>query len=275
MLKISVLMAVYKNDNPYHFEEALSSVWDNQILKPFEIVLIQDGAVPKSLHQIIFKWGEKLNSSLVLIVNDSNIGLTKSLNKGVKLCNGDFIARMDSDDISSSNRFKIQSEFLENNPKIDLVGSSTQEFNEFGNLSFTKKFPANNFGLKKIIHRSSPMCHATVMFKKKIFDDGCLYNEKYKTSQDIALWFELLYKGYEFANIDKVLYSVRFGEDFHKRRSYTKALNEFKIYWNGIIKNFGYSKKLIFPISRFLIRLLPSPITKLIYYSNIRKILNS
>ena len=153
MLKISVLMSVYKNDNPYHFEEALLSIWDNQILKPFEIVLIQDGAVPKSLHEIIFKWGDKLNSSLVLIVNDSNIGLTKSLNKGVKLCNGDFIARMDSDDISSSNRFKIQSEFLENNPKIDLVGSSLQEFNEFGNLSLIRKYPVDNFGLKKIILR--------------------------------------------------------------------------------------------------------------------------
>ena len=246
MLKISVLMAVYKNDNPHHFEEALSSVWDNQILKPFEIVLVRDGPVPKSVHDIICNWKKKLNIALVLLINDSNIGLTKSLNKGVKLCNGDFIARMDSDDISSSNRFKIQSEFLENNPKIDLVGTSTQEFNEFGNLSFTKKFPANNFGLKKIIHRSSPMCHATVMFRKTIFDNGCLYNEKYKTSQDIAFWFELLYKGYQFANIDKVLYQVRFGENFHKRRSYQKALNEFEIYWNGIIKKFGYSIKLLY-----------------------------
>ncbi len=268
-------MAVYKNDNPYHFEEALLSVWNNQNIKPFEIVLIQDGWVPKSINRIIVNWKKKLNSSLVLIVNDSNLGLTKSLNKGLKKCNGDFIARMDSDDISLPNRLKIQSKFLENNPHIDLVGSYAQEFNKYGNLSFIKKYPLNNSGIKKIIHRSSPMCHASVMFRKKIFDNGLKYDEKYNVSQDIAFWFELLFEGYKFSNIDKVLYKVRFGEDFHKRRSYKKALNEFKIYWNGIVKNFGYSIRLIFPIIRFIIRLLPLQITKLIYYSNVRKILNS
>ena len=275
MSNISVLMSVYKNDNPCHFEEALLSIWDNQILKPFEIVLIQDGAVSKSLNEIIFSWKKKLNSSLVLIVNNSNIGLTKSLNKGIKLCNGDFIARMDSDDISSTNRFQIQSEFLKNNPKIDLVGSFLQEFNKFGNLSLIRKYPIDNSEFKKIIHRSSPMCHASVMFRRNIFDDGCLYNEKYKTSQDIALWFELLSKGYTFANINKVLYHARLDDYFYKRRSYKKALNEFEIYWNGIIKVFGYSTKLIFPIFRLIVRLLPSPITKVIYFSNLRKFLNS
>ncbi len=268
-------MSVYKNDNPDHFDQALLSIWDKQVLKPYEVVLIQDGPVPEFLNEIINIWVKKLKLSMVLIINDSNIGLTRSLNKGLKKCRGDFIARMDSDDISSPNRFKLQLEFLKKNPKIDVVGSYLQEFNEFGNLNIVRKYPANNFGINKIIHRSSPMCHASVMFRRNIFDDGCLYNEKYKTSQDIALWFELLARGYELANISKVLYNARLNNQFYKRRSYKKALNEFEIYWNGIIKKFGYSIKLIFPIFRLLIRLMPSSITRLIYSSKIRKLLNS
>ena len=83
-------MAVYKNDNPAHFEEALLSVWNNQILKPFEIILVQDGPVPTSVNNIICKW-KRLNSSLVLLINDSNIGLTKSLNKGLMMCSGNLL----------------------------------------------------------------------------------------------------------------------------------------------------------------------------------------
>ena len=275
MMKISVLMSVYKNDNPYHFEESLLSIWDCQIFKPFEIVLIQDGPVSVSLEKIILKWKKKLNSVLVFIANESNIGLTKSLNKGIKLCSGDLIARMDADDISLPNRFKIQSEFLKNNSKIDLIGSYLQEFNKLGDLSLIRKYPLNFYEIKKNIHRSSPMCHASVMFRKSIFVNGNQYNEKYKTSQDIALWFDLLNKGYQFANIDTVLYKARLSDDFYKRRSYKKALNEFEIYWNGIIMLFGYSYKLIFPFFRLLLRMMPSSITKFIYYSNFRKILNS
>lgn len=274
MIRISVLMSVYQNDNPIYFEEALLSIWDNQKLKPYEIVLIQDGEVSDNLSIIIYKWKERLGSKLILLINDFNIGLTKSLNKGLKLCKGDFIARMDSDDISVPSRFEIQSNFLLNNTKVDLLGCYNHEFSTVKDFNFIREYPLKSEDIKKTMIISSPMCHASVMFRKKIFDEGNSYNEKYSTSQDIALWFELFYKGYKFANINKVLYKARLSEDFHKRRSYKKALYEFQIYWKGIIKLFGYTPKLVFPIFRLFVRLMPTPITKLIYYSNIRKILN-
>ena len=182
MIKISVLMSVYQNDNPIYFEEALLSIWDNQKLKPYEIVLIRDGEVSDDLNNIIYKWKGKLNSKLILLINDINIGLTKSLNKGLQLCNGDFIARMDSDDISDSLRFEIQSNFLLNNPEVDLLGCYNNEFSSIKDFNLIREYPLKSEDIKKTMIISSPMCHASVMFRKKIFDDGNSYNEKYKTS---------------------------------------------------------------------------------------------
>ena len=99
-MKISVLMSVYKAEKPEYLDRALQSVWNDQTHKPNEIVLIADGILTPDLDKIIAKWKEALGASFILCRNEVNVGLTKSLNKGLKQASGDFIARMDSDDIS-------------------------------------------------------------------------------------------------------------------------------------------------------------------------------
>lgn len=270
MSSISVLMSVYEKDNHEFFNQALKSIWDNQSYKPNEIVLVLDGPLSLELNDMVFYWKSKLGDKLKIIQNINNLGLTKSLNKAIPFCKGDFIARMDSDDLSVSNRFEIQSNFLKNNKEIDLVGSYMQEFSIDGDFSFFRKYPLTHYKIKSGIFKASPMCHASVMFKRKIFDEGNLYNESYITSQDIDLWFNLLSKKYIFANVSSVLYKVRITSDFSNRRSYKKAFNEFNIYWNGILKLFGFSPKLIYPIFRLLFRLMPKFIVNLMYRLNLR-----
>ncbi len=115
-MKISVLMSVYKSEKPTYLDRSLQSVWDDQTLKPDEIILVQDGPLSEELLQVIDKWQAKLCEVLVLIRNEVNIGLTKSLNKGIRVAKGEYIARMDSDDISLPNRFVMQEKFLDENP---------------------------------------------------------------------------------------------------------------------------------------------------------------
>lgn len=271
---ISVIMAVYSNDYHMHFDRALESIWLEQSIKPTEIILIQDGFLPTPLLMIIDKWSSLLKDVLVIRKNEFNLGLTKSLNIAIRLAKCNFIARMDADDISIPTRFEKQIAYLKENPEVDVVGCSTQEFNTHGTLPLIRTFPENNSDILSMIHKSSPMCHGTVVFRRRIFDEGNSYNENYRTSQDLALWFDLIKKGYQFGNVNEVLYQVRFNDEFHNRRSFKKGWKEFLIYWKGIVSLSGYSFKLLYPFVRLIFRMLPGSLIRLVYFSRVREILN-
>ena len=119
-------MSVYKNDKPEWFEFAILSVI-NQTYKPDEIVLIRDGEVPDELNNKINELVKKF-PLIKLYVNEVNLGLGLTLQKGVNLCKNDLIARMDSDDISVNDRFESQIKFLQENPNCDIVGGQIEEF---------------------------------------------------------------------------------------------------------------------------------------------------
>ena len=242
-----------------------------------QIILIIDGQISSKLLEVINTWYDLNKHSILIVIekNSSNIGLTKSLNKAIKLCSCDYIARMDSDDISIPERFELQINFLENNKDIDVLGGSIQEINTENKELGIRTFPKSNKSVLKQIPISSPLNHPSVMFRRKVFDEGNFYNEKYITSQDIDFWFTLLSKKYKISNIDRIVILFRLNNNMAKRRSYKKGFNEFRIYFNGIILLYGLNYRLIYPFLRLFTRLLPSPIIKLIYYGNYRKILNN
>ena len=273
-MTLSVLMSVYYKEKPEYLHQALESIWDNQTLKPDEIILVEDGKLTVELYEIIEQWGEKLNGRLKRIPLPENQGLAKALNTGIKYCSGEYIARMDSDDISASERFEKQTRFLENNPDIDILGSAIREFNDDSEESNIRYYPKTTEKAIGYIVKASPFAHPSVMFRRNIFDDGNIYPEKYNTSQDVALWFQLLKQGYSMTNLKDVLLYYRISNDFYSRRSIAKAINEFKIYWNGIINLYGFTWKLIYPILRLGFRFSPKFIIRKIYTGRMRKNLN-
>ena len=111
-------MSVYKSEKPEYLERSLQSIWDDQICKPNKIILVQDGPVGIDLTEVLDRWIAKLGDIITLIVNEVNIGLTKSLNKGITAIDTDYIARMDSDDVSRPERFAVQSEFLDTHKDV-------------------------------------------------------------------------------------------------------------------------------------------------------------
>lgn len=271
-MTISVLMSVYNKDCPSFLNLALESIWTKQTYKPNEIILIEDGYLNKDLLGIINNWKKILQNKLIIHINKENLGLTKSLNIGLKYATGDFIARMDSDDISHPLRFQNQIEFLNSHPDIDIVGGYLQEFNENNPCLNTRKYPLTPEDAFAYISKASPLAHPTVMIRKKVFDNGIQYDERYRTSQDIALWFKCLSKGYKIANIPMITLYFRRDDSIYKRRNKSKAINEFKIYMNGIFKLHGlFTYKYIYPITRLIFRLMPTSIIKWGYNSKIRK----
>lgn len=270
-MSVSVLISVYQSERPEFLQRALQSVWDDQTLKPDEIVLIEDGPLTQDLLNVLDNWKNRLGDKLQLIINEQNLGVTKSLNRGLKVCRGIYIARMDSDDISMPHRFEAQCNYLDTHPDISVVGGSLQEFNANCDNLGVRHYPLNDVEARKYIRKASPLAHPTVMMRREMFDNGLTYNERFRTSQDIALWFDVLASGRKIANLSEVTIKFRRDGDVFKRRSRDKAKNELKIYLHGIKRLYGsFNPYYIFPIARFIFRMMPVGIVKAIYGSKIR-----
>lgn len=272
-MEISVVMSVYNSENPEFLNRAIKSIWDDQIKKPDEIIIIQDGPINDGLSDVIVTWKKKLESKLVLIINESNIGLTKSLNKGIRVAKGKYIARMDSDDISLPERFKLQIEYMDSNPEISVLGGSIKEFNDLEGIIAERHFPTDNDSVLRYIHKASPVAHPAVLIRKSLFDENIEYNEQYRTSQDLALWFEILNKNYKIANLAEFVLLFRRNNNVYKRRKNRKDSKlELKIHLSGIYNLFGFSPiKSLYPLLRYIVRFFPNNLINKIYNGSIRK----
>ena len=265
-------MSVYKSEKPAYLDRSLQSVWDDQTNKPDEIILVQDGPVGDELVSVINQWKAKLEDVLVLLVNETNLGLTKSLNKGIKVAKGEYIARMDSDDISLPDRFLHQVAYMDSHPEISVLGGAIQEFNEQDGIIGERHFPADTASIRQYIHKASPVAHPAVMIRKSLFDEGVLYNENYRTTQDLALWFDVLATGHQMANLDEfVLQFRRETNVYQRRKNKADSRLELKIHLKGIKTLFGFSPiKSMYPVARYTLRLMPNSVIHWFYNGKLR-----
>ena len=275
-MTISVLMSVYNEENGAFLQRSLESVWDDQTRKPEQIVLVEDGPISQDLETIIDGFKLKVENgsqaTMIIVKLPTNGGLTKALNAGLKHVTGDLIARMDSDDIADSKRFERQVAYLEEHPEVDIVGGSLQEFDETNDNLNIRHYPLTHEEACRYIVKACPLAHPAVMMRRRMFDEGLRYDERYRMSQDIKLWFDAILAGYRIGNIPEVVLYFRREGDVFRRRSRAKAWNEFKIYMNGIYRMKGLlTPAYIYPIARYCFRLLPPTVVKWIYGSKLRK----
>ena len=264
-------MSVYKSEQPAFMDRALQSVWTDQTLKPDQIVLIEDGPLGDGLLEVITAWKERLGERMVIHRNEVNLGLTKSLNIGLRYVTSDLIARMDSDDISDPHRFERQATFLEAHTDIDIVGGSLQEFDEENSCLNVRHYPRTNEEAMKYIMKASPLAHPTVMMRRKLFDSGLRYDERFRTNQDLALWFDALATGHKIANLQEVTIYFRRDASLYKRRNRSRAIGEFKIYMRGIYRMKGvFTLAYLYPLARLAFRLMPTTVVRWIYGSQLR-----
>lgn len=272
--KFSVLMSVYYKENPIYLKEAIESIYDKQILKPTEIVLVEDGELTEELYQEINKQKEKLKDILKIVKLEKNSGLGKALNIGVLNCTNELIARMDSDDISCPERFLKQIECFKNSENIDIVGSNISEFiNDINNIVGIRNVYENDIDIKKDMKKRCSLNHVTVMFKKsKILEVGN-YLEWF-CNEDYYLWLRLLKNSTVFKNISESLVFVRVGMEMYGRRGgmkYFKSEASIQKYMleNKMITQIEYFRNIFI---RFVIQvLLPRWLRKFIYLKILRK----
>lgn len=267
MSTISVLMSVYRNENPTFFDRALESIWSDQTRKPDEIILVEDGPLTCELNTVIQKWQHVLLDKLVILKNEVNEGLTKSLNKGIRVAKGDYLARMDTDDISLPERFELQYLYMESNPEVVVLGGGMQEIDEDGKWGAERKYPETQDRIIKYISKANPLAHPTTFIRRSIFEEGYRYNENYRKNQDLKLWFDLLKSQKILHNLsDNILLFRRTKDTYAKRSSVVSLNSELSIYMTGIRDLYGpLTWRYIYPLMRYVIKRMPGGINAIVY----------
>ncbi len=200
---ISVVMPVYSEPLAY-LEKSISSILQ-QTFCDFEFIIVNDNPLRKELSDLLKSYVSKDNR-VVLIENQINMGITKSLNIGLKKATGKYIARFDSDDISLPNRLKVQYNFMRENPQFYLIGSGTYNIDKDGNIIQSRAPIIEEDKLKKEILRKNSICHSTVFFNN---DGQFFYRDKFIYAQDYDFFLRLLNDGKRFINIPQKLVKYR------------------------------------------------------------------
>lgn len=198
--KITVLMPVYNGAK--YLDLAIRSILE-QTFKDFEFLIIDDGSTDNSV-EIVRGYDD---SRIRLILNERNLGLPATLNAGLDIAKGEYIARMDCDDISHPRRFEKQVEFMDNNPGISICGTWMKTIGDKTGIII--QTPKTNEEIKCSLLFGSGLAHPTVFIRKKIFyEQGLRYSLEYPDCEDTELWFRAL-KHLQAASLQQILYYYR------------------------------------------------------------------
>lgn len=274
-MDFSVLMPVYGKDNVAFFKKALTSVTIEQTLKPSQVVIVQDGPVSSEVDDIISQFAKQIqNIEFTVIKNEENLGLAVALNSGLKACKYNWIARMDSDDISAPNRFELQFDYLYKNPDVDVLGGCIKEFvNVQDDTNSHRLVPCNNKDIYRMAKVRNPINHPTVIYKKSdvLLVGG--YSENCGKIEDYKLWIDLMLHNKKFANLNDILLYFRIGNGFIERRSDKREIRHWDMLQEYLLKN-NFIGKIQAIKNKFYIRIfiyMPGWMKKLAYRILLRK----
>ena len=236
-------MSVFNGDK--YLKESIKSIL-NQTHENFEFIIVDDNSNDNSLNTIL-----SFNDPRIKVIkNKKNIGLAGSLNKALKISKGEYIARMDDDDISLPNRIEKQIEFMDNHSSCGALGTYAEIFGESEGI---RKHSSDSNELKIRSIFSCQFCHPTIIIRKKILDKyNFYYDEKFSTAQDYELWSRMIDKT-DFGTLPIVLLKYR---THNKQISITKKrnqkINTDKIHFNLLTKIGMEPTKEILEIHSFL-----------------------
>jgi glycosyltransferase involved in cell wall biosynthesis len=214
-MKLSVLLPVYARESPEFLQESLESV-AAQTRPAEEVVIVADGPMTERLDAVIDSFCARL--PLVVVRLRENLGLGAALHVGLEQCRGEYVARMDADDVCLPQRFARQLEFLKLSPHVDVAGSAIAEFNEHpGAVYAVRRLPVEGDALRSFAKYRNPLNHVTVTFRRKAVLEAGSY-QPCAGFEDYHLWMRMLRRGHCLHNLPEVLVYVRCGSGMQQRR---------------------------------------------------------
>jgi len=226
--KISVIMGIYNcaDTLPQAIDSILAQTYDN-----WELIMCDDCSTDNT-YEVAEEYRRRYPEKIILLKNEVNSKLSYTLNHCLRYATGEYVARMDGDDISLPQRFERQAAFLAEHPQFQLVGTGMIPFDEHGERSppFQKETP-DKYDLAK----GPCFAHATIMTYKRVYDETGGYRVSPMTvrTQDYDLWFRFFYFGFKGYNLQEALYKAREDETAFKRRKWWVYWNAAKIEWHG------------------------------------------
>lgn len=265
--KYSVLMSLYKKENPEYLRIAIDSML-NQTVAPDEIVLVEDGPLTDDLYAVLDEY-----PMLHRVKNETNLGLGLALNVGLKECRNELVARMDTDDCSKPERCEKQLQRFLEKPYLAVVGSHIDEFiGDISNVVSQRIVPTTSEEIYKFAKKRSAFNHPAVMYSKTAVLENNGYADL-KRNQDVDLFGRMLFNGNKAENIDEALLWFRSSDELAKRRkswqntwSYVATIRKF---WK-----MGYSSfadYAIVGIAQTGMYLMPIKLQNYIYKNFLRK----
>ena len=203
-MKVSVIMPVY--NGAQYLQEAIDSILQ-QTYRDFEFIIIDDGSTDNSLE--IIRMNADLDKRIVLLQNEQNSGICVTLNKGLEVAKGEYIVRMDCDDISELNRLAIQVAFMDSHPEYGLVGSNTKLFGEEIVNPYVFYFDEDwRMCVVDMIYATC-MAHPAVIMRTEILRKyGLYYNDEFRAMEDFYMWWQFA-KYSKITNIQQPLLNYR------------------------------------------------------------------
>lgn len=259
-------MAVYARENPVFLREALDSLF-GQTRLPDEIVVVKDGPLTPALDAALADAAHRASVPLRLVALPRNQGLGEALREGVLACRGDYVARMDADDVALPHRFALQTAFVEQHPEVALLGAWIEEFRDRpGDEGRFRRVPTDEAAIRRFARRRNPFNHMTVLFRREAALGVGNYQPFYLL-EDYYLWYRFLRAGLPVANLPEPLVHARIGNGMVGRRwgwrylrSEWRLLDVFRregfIGWGAFMTNAGL---------KFLARMLPTVFLEQVY----------
>lgn len=265
---VSVILPVYNAEK--YLSSAIESIL-NQTYKNIELIVINDGSTDES-ELIIQKIVER--DSRIVPISRENKGLIYTLNEGISLSTGKYIARMDADDISNENRIATQVDYLEKNKDICLVGSFFDSIDENDKFLSSITLCENDNEIKEWFFLGNPICHPSIMINKNIVGNDFLYDNDWDSAEDFELWIRLSLK-YRMYNIPKPLikYRIHSGSISSKKLKYQLTQsNKLRANYfekkDRLLKNLIYIERIAYDRNIVLNKILKINIV-ILYFLNI------
>jgi glycosyltransferase involved in cell wall biosynthesis len=231
MPKLSVIIPVYNGEK--YLAAAVESIL-TQTFSDFELIIINDGSTDQTAHLLATYADPR-----IMLINQPNQGVTKSLNRGLAMARGNYIARMDADDIAKPDRFAKQLALLETQPEIAFCGSWAKAIDKDGNEIADFNYPPiSHEQIRRYYWFHNPFIHSSVMFRKNIIDQCGVYDEKIIRAQDYEYWGRII-RRFKTANLPEQLLLYRvLDEGITKSKNLSMRMTGLKIRWRYLVNYF-------------------------------------
>lgn len=215
---VSVLITTYKNEKPENLDEALQSLYA-QSRSPDEIVMVIDGPIPEGQEQVIRKYLADERIALNLVRLEHNVGRGVAKNIGIQKCLYEFIAVMDSDDISFPERLEKQLDIFKKYPDLGLVAGWQAEFDDLTRQqTVIKRCPQHHDDIVKALKWRNVVPNPAIMVRRELALKVDGYGKFKMINEDYDFFIKLIEIGTKFYNIQEVVINVRTSEAQRKRR---------------------------------------------------------